>query len=208
MTVKTRDITRNAQRTNCTFGTGAGGGTDLNSSMGRKPRRSPAQIKQTGNITLQRTRSSSDSLRIVLADAGTNIRRINQLAKQTHRDSKLDICNVRKRELRAVQKANLAIAEVEDLQAQVEESTNVSPSLTLTLDQFGEPQTFKLIAVVYFGGVHFTARWWDHSDVWWKHDGCEHHGSPVVDVITNESDLCQCDGRRMCFLIYTFEHDT
>ena len=123
MTVKTRDITRNAQRTNYTFGTGAGGGTDPNSSMGRKPRHSPAQRKQTGNITLQRTRSSSDSLRIVLADAGTNIRRINRLAKQTHRDSKRDIRNAQKWELRAIQKANLAIAEVEDLQAQVEELT-------------------------------------------------------------------------------------
>jgi hypothetical protein len=81
------------------------------------------------------------------------------------------------------------------------------PSLTLTFDQFGEPRTFTLAAVVYLGGAHFTARWHDHSGVWWKYDGREHHGSPVVDVINSESDLCQCDGRRMCYLIYSFEHD-
>ena len=87
-------------------------------------------------------------------------------------------------------------------------NSHVSPSFTLTFDQFGEPRKFTLAAVVYFGGVHFTARWRDHLGVWWKCDGREHYGSPVIDVISTESDLLQCDGRRMSFLIYSFEHDT
>lgn len=87
-------------------------------------------------------------------------------------------------------------------------NTRISPSLILTLNQFSEPQTFKLAAVVYHGAVHFTARWRDDSGVWWKHDGREHRGSPVVDEIHDESDLRRCDGRRMSFLIYSFKHDT
>jgi hypothetical protein len=86
-------------------------------------------------------------------------------------------------------------------------NVSVLPSLALTFDQFGEPRTFTLTAVVYLGGAHFTARWRDHLGVWWKHDGRKHHGSPVVDVINSESDLCECNGRRMCYLIYSFEHD-
>ena len=86
--------------------------------------------------------------------------------------------------------------------------THISPSLALTFDQFGEPRTFTLTAVVYLGGAHFTVRWRDHLSVWWKHDGCKHCGAPVIDTINDESDLRQCDGRRMCFLIYSFQHDT
>jgi hypothetical protein len=87
-------------------------------------------------------------------------------------------------------------------------NTCVSPSLTLTFDQVGEPRAFTLTAVVYLGGAHFTARWYDHSGAWWKYDGRERHGAPVVEVINDESDLRRCDGRPMCFLIYSFEHDT
>jgi len=64
------------------------------------------------------------------------------------------------------------------------------------------------MVVVYLGNAHFTVRWRDHSGVWWKHDGREHRSSPVVDVIHDELDLRQCDGGQMCFLIYSFQHDT
>lgn len=63
----------------------------------------------------------------------------------------------------------------------------VSPSLVLTLNQFDERRTFTLAAVVHLGGAHFTVRWRDHSGVWWKHDGHERHGSPVVDAYVNLS---------------------
>ena len=85
--------------------------------------------------------------------------------------------------------------------------THILPSLTLTMDRFGEPRTFVLTAVMYLGGAHFTARWRDHSGIWWKHDGIERNGAPVVDGVNSESDLRQCDGRRMSHLIYSFEHD-
>jgi hypothetical protein len=86
--------------------------------------------------------------------------------------------------------------------------THISPSFTLTFDQFGEPQTFTLTAVIYLGGAHFTARWRNHLGVWWKHDGYKNCGAPVVDAVNGESDLRWCDGRRMSFLIYSFQHDT
>jgi hypothetical protein len=117
MTVETRNITRDSQRTNWTAG--AGRKPNL-SSMGRKKQRSQAQIKQTESITLQRTQLHSGSPRIVLAD---NIRRINWLAKQAHEKSERRIRNGRRRELYAVQNAGLAIAEVKALKAQVMELT-------------------------------------------------------------------------------------
>ena len=71
--------------------------------------------------------------------------------------------------------------------------SNISLSLTLTFSQFGEPQVFvALTGVVYFGDVHFTTHWHDHSGVWWKCDGSKHHVSPVVNVTNTESDLLQC----------------
>ena len=93
--------------------------------MARKPRRrSLAQIKQTENLTLQRTRSrSEDYLRIALADARTNIQQTNRLAKQAHNTAKREVRNARKRELRALRKTDSAITEVENLQAQVTELT-------------------------------------------------------------------------------------
>lgn len=94
--------------------------------MGRKPQRSLAQIKQVEDITLRRTRLHPDSLLIVLADARTHIRRISQLAKQAHNDSKRDLRNARKRELRAVKRADFANAEIKDLQAQVTELTAIA----------------------------------------------------------------------------------
>ena len=103
-----------------------GGETGPNFSMGRKPQRSLAQIKQAEDITLRRTRLHPDSLLIVLADARTHIRRISQLAKQAHNDSKRDLRNARKRELRAVKRADFANAEIKDLQAQVTELTAIA----------------------------------------------------------------------------------
>ena len=85
--------------------------------------------------------------------------------------------------------------------------TRVSPSLTLVFDQFDEPRIFTLTAVVYLGGIHFTTRWRDRSGVWWKYDGRERHGTPVIDTINDESDLRQYDRRRMCSLIYVLEQD-
>ena len=101
-----------------------GENTDPSLSMGRKRRRSPAQAKQTENLTLlRRTRSHSDNLHTALADAKMNIQRLNRIIKQTHTNMKQEIRNARKRELRATQRANLAIAEAENLQAQVTELT-------------------------------------------------------------------------------------
>lgn len=80
---------------------------------------------------------------------------------------------------------------------EIPEGTRISPSLTLAFDKLGEPRTFTLMAVVYLGGAHFTTRWRDRSGIWWKHDGLERRGSPVVDTINNESDLRWCDSRRM-----------
>ena len=91
--------------------------------MGRQPQRSLAQIKQAEDLTHQRTRTHPDSLRVVLADARTNIQRINKLAKQAHNESKRDIRNARKRELRATGRADFANAEAKDLQVQVTELT-------------------------------------------------------------------------------------
>lgn len=85
--------------------------------------------------------------------------------------------------------------------------THILPSLVLTFDQFGEPQTFALTAVVYLGEAHFIARWRDHSGTWWKHDGRKQQGAPVVDVINDESDLRRCEGKEMTVLIYSFQHD-
>jgi hypothetical protein len=88
--------------------------------MGRKKQCSQAQIKQTENITLQRTQSHSGGPLVALTD---NIRRIKWLAKKAHESSERRIRNGRKRELYAVQKAGLAVAEVKVLQAQVRELT-------------------------------------------------------------------------------------
>ena len=86
-------------------------------------------------------------------------------------------------------------------------STHILPLLTLTFDQFGEPQTFKLVAIVYLGEAHFIICWCDYLGVWWKHDGRRHQGAPVVDVINNKSDLRHCEGKEMTVLVYSFQHD-
>ena len=88
--------------------------------MGQKWQRSSAQIKQTENLThVRRTRSHSDSnrLRDALADARTNIHKVNRLAKRAQNNLKKEVHNAKKQELHAPQKADSATTEAENLQA-------------------------------------------------------------------------------------------
>jgi len=111
--------------------------------MGRKRQRSSAQIKQTENLThVRRTRSHSDShrLRDALADARTNIQKVNRLAKRAQNNLKKEVRNAKKRELRALQKADSATTEAKNLRAQVTE-------LTATME-IGRQDTAREVEVV------------------------------------------------------------
>ena len=108
--------------------------------MGRKRQRSAAQIKQSENLTLRRIQLHPDNLRIALANANTNIQRVSRLAKLAHDELKREVRNSRKRELRAVQKVDVVVAEIEDLRARVMELTAVVES--------GEQDTVRAVEIL------------------------------------------------------------
>jgi hypothetical protein len=79
----------------------------------------------------------------------------------------------------------------------------IIPSPRLVFGFRDQRQAYTLQAVIYFGGVHFTARLFDRADTWWKYDSQWKFGAPRVDRVKDEIDLLDNDGRRAAFLLYS-----
>jgi len=78
----------------------------------------------------------------------------------------------------------------------------ITPSPRLVFGLKDQRQVYTLQAVIYIGGVHFTARLLDQSSTWWKYDGMWRFGAPRADHVKDEVDLLENDDRRAAFLVY------
>ena len=81
----------------------------------------------------------------------------------------------------------------------------VSPSLRLVFNAQSQRQAYNLRAVIYSGGNHFTARFFDDWDVWWNYDDMRGFGMPFTEHIGAELDLLNNDDRWASFLLYVRE---
>ena len=84
-------------------------------------------------------------------------------------------------------------------------SDTVSPIIITPRLVFGlhhQRQVYTLQAVIYIGGNHFTARFFDQQATWWNYNDMREFGAPSVEHINDEADLLENDGRRAAFLLY------
>lgn len=81
----------------------------------------------------------------------------------------------------------------------------VSPSLRLVFHVQAQRQVYNLQAVIYNGGNHFTARFFDHSSTWWNYDDMRRFGAPFAERVEDELDLLDNGDRRASFLLYSRE---
>jgi len=78
----------------------------------------------------------------------------------------------------------------------------VWPSMTLTFDSPSQQLRYSLRAIIYSGGKHFTARFREQSNKWWKHDGRVASGVPQPDNVRSPTDLLMNGTRFAHLLIY------
>ena len=79
----------------------------------------------------------------------------------------------------------------------VEVSLNTEPAVIpcaeLTIKGTNKVEHYTLVAVIYLGGFHFTARMVDCEGTIWSYDGRQNNGSPWFDnkcgSVRNETDL-------------------
>ena len=76
----------------------------------------------------------------------------------------------------------------------------VIPALKITLGLV----VLRLVAMIYYNGIHFRARLCDPSENWWFYDGQQNGGRPTpLSKITKEGELFQCGtGFGLTALVY------
>ena len=75
-------------------------------------------------------------------------------------------------------------------------------SLTIRFGPLSQQLVYSLRAIIYSGGLHFTVRFREGLDGWWKHDGQIASGVPQPDNIQSETELLMNDERFAHILIY------
>jgi hypothetical protein len=90
---------------------------------------------------------------------------------------------------------------------EVEDDNTMSPSPTILTEGLGQHLTYKLYAIIYLGGNHFTARVRDPSGDWWDYDGTRRFGAARHEPAQTVTDLLHSGSRPAAFFIYRRSDD-